>query len=70
MAVELFKPHIIRKLIERGLVKTVKSAKKMVDKKGPEVWDILENIIDGHPVMFAGSSDATAASGQAYRHTG
>ncbi len=47
-----FKPHIIRKLIERGLVKTVKSAKKMVDKKGPEVWDILENIIDGHPVML------------------
>jgi DNA-directed RNA polymerase subunit beta' len=52
MAVELFKPHIIRKLIERGLVKTVKSAKKMVDKKGPEVWDILENIIDGHPVLL------------------
>ncbi len=52
MAVELFKPHIIRKLIERGLVKTVKSAKKMVDKKGPDVWDILENIIDGHPVML------------------
>ncbi|HLF19517.1 MAG TPA: DNA-directed RNA polymerase subunit beta', partial [Bacteroidota bacterium] len=52
MAVELFKPHIIRKLIERGLVKTVKSAKKMVDKKGPEVWDILDRIIDGHPVML------------------
>jgi DNA-directed RNA polymerase subunit beta' len=52
MAVELFKPFIIRKLIERGLVKTVKSAKKMVDKKGPEVWEILENIIDGHPVML------------------
>ena len=52
MAVELFKPHIIRKLIERGLVKTVKSAKKLVDKKGPEVWDILENIIDGHPVLL------------------
>ncbi|MBN1396447.1 MAG: DNA-directed RNA polymerase subunit beta' [Bacteroidetes bacterium] len=52
MAVELFKPHIIRKLIERGLVKTVKSAKKMVDKKGADVWDILENIIDGHPVML------------------
>ncbi len=52
MAVELFKPHIIRKLIERGLSKTVKSAKKMVDKKGPEVWDILENIIDGHPVLL------------------
>lgn len=52
MAVELFKPHIIRKLIERGLVKTVKSAKKMVDKKGPEVWDILDHIIDGHPVLL------------------
>jgi DNA-directed RNA polymerase subunit beta' len=52
MAVELFKPFIIRKLIERGLVKTVKSAKKMVDKKGQEVWEILEHIIDGHPVML------------------
>lgn len=52
MAVELFKPHIIRKLIERGLAKTVKSAKKLVDKKGHEVWDILENIIDGHPVLL------------------
>ncbi len=52
MAVELFKPHIIRKLIERGLVKTVKSAKKMVDKKGAEVWDILDHIIDGHPVLL------------------
>ncbi len=52
MAVELFKPFIIRKLIERGMVKTVKSAKKMVDKKGQEVWEILENIIDGHPVLL------------------
>jgi DNA-directed RNA polymerase subunit beta' len=52
MAVELFKPFIIRKLIERGLVKTVKSAKKMVDKKGQEVWEILERIIDGHPVLL------------------
>ncbi len=52
MAVELFKPFIIRKLIERGIVKTVKSAKKMVDKKGPEVWEILEGIIDGHPVLL------------------
>ncbi len=51
MAVELFKPFIIRKLIERGIVKTVKSAKKVVDKKGAEVWDILEKIIDGHPVL-------------------
>lgn len=52
MAVELFKPFVIRKLIERGVVKTVKSAKKMVDKKGAEVWEILENIIDGHPVLL------------------
>ena len=52
MAVELFKPFIIRKLIERGIVKTVKSAKKVVDNKGPEVWEILENIIDGHPVLL------------------
>ena len=52
MAVELFKPFIIRKLIERGLAKTVKSAKKMVDKKGQEIWEILENIIDGHPVLL------------------
>jgi DNA-directed RNA polymerase subunit beta' len=52
MAVELFKPFIIRKLIERGIVKTVKSAKKVVDKKGPEVWEILEGIIDGHPVLL------------------
>ena len=52
MAAELFKPFVIRKLIERGIVKTVKSAKKVVDKKGPEVWDILEKIIDGHPVLL------------------
>ncbi len=52
MAVELFKPFIIRKLIERGLVKTVKSAKKLVDKKVQEVWEILENIIDGHPILL------------------
>ena len=52
MAVELFKPFIIRKLIERGIAKTVKSAKKLVDKKTPDIWDILENIIDGHPVLL------------------
>lgn len=52
MGVELFKPFIIRKLIERGYVKTVKSAKKVVEKKGPEVWDILEKVIDGHPIML------------------
>src|SRR6187401_639103 len=52
MALELFKPFIIRKLIERGIVKTVKSAKKIVDKKEAVVWDILENILKGHPVML------------------
>src|SRR6201987_5616993 len=52
MAAELFKPFVIRKLIERGIVKTVKSAKKIVDKKEPIVWDILENIIKGHPVLL------------------
>ena len=52
MAAELFKPFIIRKLIERGLVKTVKSAKKMVDRKDPVIWEILENILKGHPVML------------------
>ncbi len=52
MAVELFKPFIIRKLIERGLAKTVKSAKRMVERKGQEIWDILEHVIDGHPVLL------------------
>jgi DNA-directed RNA polymerase subunit beta' len=52
MAVELFKPFVIRKLIERGHVKTVKSAKKMVERKTVEVWDILEKAIEGHPVML------------------
>ena len=52
MASELFKPFIIRKMLERGIVKTVKSAKKIVDRKDPVVWDILENIMKGHPVML------------------
>ncbi|WP_094546382.1 DNA-directed RNA polymerase subunit beta' [Rubricoccus marinus] len=52
MAVELFKPFIIRKLIERGIVKTVKSAKKVVDRRTADVFDILERVIDGHPVML------------------
>ncbi|MCH8329816.1 MAG: DNA-directed RNA polymerase subunit beta' [Bacteroidetes bacterium] len=52
MAAELFKPFVIRKLIERGIVKTVKSAKKLVDKKEPVIWDILENVLKGHPVML------------------
>ena len=52
MAAELYKPFIIRKLIERGIVKTVKSAKKIVDRKEPVVWDILESILKGHPVLL------------------
>jgi len=52
MAAELYKPFIIRKLIERGIVKTVKSAKKIVDRKDPVVWEILENVLKGHPVML------------------
>jgi DNA-directed RNA polymerase subunit beta' len=52
MAAELFKPFVIRKLIERGIVKTVKSAKKLVDKKEAVIWDILENILKGHPVLL------------------
>ncbi|NLT03070.1 MAG: DNA-directed RNA polymerase subunit beta', partial [Bacteroidales bacterium] len=52
MAAELFKPFVIRKLIERGIVKTVKSAKKIVDRKDPVVWDILEYVMKGHPVLL------------------
>ena len=52
MAAELFKPFVIRKLIERGIVKTVKSAKKLVDRRDPVIWDILENILKGHPVLL------------------
>ncbi|HRO09589.1 MAG TPA: DNA-directed RNA polymerase subunit beta' [Saprospiraceae bacterium] len=52
MAAELFKPFVIKRLIERGIVKTVKSAKKLVDKKDPVIWDILENILKGHPVLL------------------
>ncbi len=52
MAAELYKPFIIRKLIERGVVKTVKSAKKIIDRKDPIVWDILENVLKGHPVLL------------------
>lgn len=52
MAIELFKPFIIRKLVERRYVKTVKSAKKLVERRGPEVWDILEEIIEDHPVLL------------------
>jgi len=52
MAAELFKPFIIRKLLERGIVKTVKSAKKIVDRRDPMIWDILENVLKGHPVLL------------------
>ena len=52
MAAELYKPFIIRKMLERGIVKTVKSAKKIVDRKDPVVWDILENVLKGHPVLL------------------
>ena len=52
MAAELFKPFVIRKLIERGIVKTVKSAKKLVDRKDPVIWEILENVLKGHPVLL------------------
>jgi DNA-directed RNA polymerase subunit beta' len=52
MAAELYKPFIIRKLIERGIVKTVKSAKKIVDRREPVIWDILDNVMKGHPVLL------------------
>ena len=52
MAAELYKPFVIRKLIERGIVKTVKSAKKIVDRREPVIWDILENVMKGHPVLL------------------
>ena len=52
MAAELYKPFVIRKLIERGIVKTVKSAKKIVDRRDPVVWDILENVLKSHPVLL------------------
>ncbi len=52
MAAELYKPFVIRKLIERGIVKTVKSAKKIVDRRDPKIWDILEHVMKGHPVLL------------------
>ena len=52
MAAELYKPFVIRKLLERGIVKTVKSAKKIVDRRDPVIWDILENVMKGHPVLL------------------
>lgn len=52
MAAELFKPFIVRRLLDRGIVKTVKSAKRLIEKKVPEVWDILESVLEGHPVLL------------------
>ncbi len=52
MAAELYKPFVIRKLIERGIVKTVKSSKRVIDKRNPMIWDILENVLKGHPVLL------------------
>lgn len=52
MAIELFQPFVIRRLVERGLAKSVKSAKKMIDRKDPAIWDVLEKVIDGHPVLL------------------
>ncbi|NTW49803.1 MAG: DNA-directed RNA polymerase subunit beta', partial [Chlorobiales bacterium] len=52
MAIELFQPFVIRRLVERGLAKSVKSAKKMIDRKDPAIWDVLEQVIDGHPVLL------------------
>jgi DNA-directed RNA polymerase subunit beta' len=67
MAAELFKPFIIRKLIERGIVKTVKSAKKLVDRKDPVIWDILENILAGHPVLLNRAPTLHRLSVQAFQ---
>ena len=69
MAAELFKPFVIRKLIERGIVKTVKSAKKLVDKKDPVIWDILENVLKGHPVMLNRAPTLHRLSIQAFQPT-
>jgi DNA-directed RNA polymerase subunit beta' len=67
MAAELFKPFIIRKLIERGIVKTVKSAKKLVDRKEAVIWDILENILKGHPVLLNRAPTLHRLSMQAFQ---
>lgn len=69
MAAELFKPFVIRKLIERGIVKTVKSAKKLVDRKEPVIWEILENILKGHPVMLNRAPTLHRLSIQAFQPT-
>ena len=69
MAAELFKPFVIRKLIERGIVKTVKSAKKLVDRKDPIIWEILENILKGHPVLLNRAPTLHRLSIQAFQPT-
>jgi DNA-directed RNA polymerase subunit beta' len=69
MAAELFKPFIIRKLIERGIVKTVKSAKKLVDRKEPVIWEILENILKGHPILLNRAPTLHRLSIQAFQPT-
>ena len=69
MAAELYKPFVIRKLIERGIVKTVKSAKKLVDRKDPVIWEILENILKGHPVMLNRAPTLHRLSIQAFQPT-
>ena len=69
MASELFKPFIIRKLIERGIVKTVKSAKKLVDRKDPVIWEILENILKGHPILLNRAPTLHRLSIQAFQPT-
>ena len=67
MAAELFKPFVIRKLIERGIVKTVKSAKKLVDRKEPVIWEILENILKGHPILLNRAPTLHRLSIQAFK---
>ena len=67
MAAELYKPFIIRKLIERGIVKTVKSAKKIVDRREPVIWDILENVMKGHPVFLNRAPSLHRLSIQAFQ---
>jgi len=69
MAAELFKPFVIRKLIERGIVKTVKSAKKLVDRKDPVIWEILENILKGHPILLNRAPTLHRLSIQAFQPT-
>ncbi|MEL6123514.1 MAG: DNA-directed RNA polymerase subunit beta', partial [Bacteroidota bacterium] len=69
MASELFKPFIIRKLIERGIVKTVKSAKKLVDRKDPVIWEILEGILKGHPILLNRAPTLHRLSIQAFQPT-